>query len=77
MVPAFVAMLLARGMPEGFLRGLWNGDASSWIPVGAIILVPASMYIAHKYFGWKVPTRKERRAARERRKIVLWKYERD
>jgi len=45
--------------------------------MGAIILVPAGMYIAYKYFGWKVPTRKERRAARERRKIVLWKYERD
>lgn len=69
--------ILGRGIPDGFFRGLWNGEVSSWITVGVIVAVLASMHVAHRYFGWRPPTKKERRAARERRRIVLWKYERD
>jgi hypothetical protein len=77
MVLSLPAMILARGASEGFLRGLWNGEGSSWIGLGAILAVILGMHIARKHFGWKPATRKERRAARERRRIVLFKYERD
>lgn len=77
MIPTFFVVILARGLPEGFFRGLWHGEISSWITVGIIAAAIAGMHIAHKYFGWKPPTRKERRAARERRRVVLFKYERD
>ncbi len=68
---------LARGIPEGFLRGLWNGETSSWVTLGILLAIIVAMHVAHKCFGWKPLSRRERRAARERRKIVLWKYERD
>jgi hypothetical protein len=77
MIPPLVAIILARGLPESFLRGLWNGESSSWITMGVLMAVLVGMHVAHKYFGWKPLIKKERRAARERRRIVLWKYERD
>ena len=47
----------------------------SHLPVGVVVV--SGMFIAQKFFGFKVPDKKTRRRARERRKIVIWKYERD
>lgn len=73
-------LLLARrgrGIDMEFLNGLWNGEPGPWITVGVCIAFVIGMAIAQKYFGFKILDRKERRRAMERRKHVIWKYERD
>lgn len=60
-----------------FLKDLLSGDAGSWITLGVILAIIIGLNLVRKQFGWNPPSRKERRAARERRKYVLWKYERD
>lgn len=73
-----VFVLFARKSIFEFIGDLWNGELTSWIALGAI-LATIAFFIIYKQVTGKdfVKSKKERRAARRRRKIVLWEYERD
>lgn len=61
-----------------FMGGLLDGDALSWITLGAILGIIAFFALYQKVTGRSfVKSKKERRAWRESRHHVLWKYERD
>ncbi len=59
-----------------FFNGLWEGDPGAWTTLGIIVAIIIGLAVAEKVFGFKIPTRKERHRAGER-KFVLFKYERD
>jgi len=61
-----------------FLAGLYRGETTPWIALGMIAGLIAFCVTYEKATGKPfVKSRKERRAARKRRKIVLWEYKRD
>lgn len=72
--------LLARDRYDivDFVRGLWNGETSAWVVLGAIAGTIGFFAIYKQITGKDfVKSKAERREARRRRKHVLWEYRRD
>jgi hypothetical protein len=73
------AALLARGRTNifEFVEQLRNGEPAAWIALAAIAGCIAFFIMYEKVTGEPfVKSRAERRAARRRRKHVIWEYHR-
>jgi hypothetical protein len=72
------SLILARSSVVDLIRGLVEGERSSWIAL-VIIAGCIAFFIAYEKVTGKsiVRSRKERREARRRRKHVVWEHRRD